>query len=216
MTAISFPYSLASFANLLPIESVTWQLKRNDQIDGLENGQILTSEDAPPLWSGTVNIRPLSYEAYRPISAAVNALDGSLQAFMMFGPPALYPLADPTGSILGAATPTILSLDADNKRITLTGLPVGYVLSAGDNIQFPFATTLNAFHQIVAGGVADGSGHATIELRPHVHPGTLTGVAVTLIKPAARVVMVPGTYQAGQVRGTKVTGMTFDVIERFN
>lgn len=215
MAALSFPYSLASFADLLKIQEVIWTMKRNDQIDGLENGQILTSEDAPPLWSGTVNIRSMDYTEYRTISALINALDGSSQAFMLYGPPALYPLTDPTGSILGASATTLFALDADNKRVTIGGLPIGYTLSAGDNCQFLFATTLNAFHNIVQGGVADGAGRAVVELRPHIHPGTVTGVTVTFKKPAARVVMVPGSYNSGKIAQQRVEGMSFDVIERF-
>ncbi len=215
MAALTFPYSLANFADQLKIESVEWKLRRNDQIDGLENGQILASETAPPLWSGTVTIAPLNYTNYKKISALINGLDGSINAFMLYGPPSLYPEADPGGVILGASTPTLSAIDADNKRITIGGLPVGYVLTAGDNVQFPFATTLNAFHNIVQGGVANGAGQAVVELRPHIHPGTVVAVSVTLKKPAARVIMIPDSYAPGVVRGQMVTGMQFDVIEKF-
>jgi hypothetical protein len=137
---------------------------------------------------------------------------------MLYGPPRLYPIADPDGSVLGSATVTIFSINANNKQITLTGLPVGYTLSVGDFIQFPFGPggVLNAYHRIVQTVVADGSGHAEIELRPHVYSGTTTGVTVTLKKPAARVKIIPGSYDPGLVRGQRVEGKKFDVIESFN
>ncbi|RUW55618.1 hypothetical protein EOA32_00955 [Mesorhizobium sp. M1A.F.Ca.ET.072.01.1.1] len=218
MAALTFPYSLANFADLLKIESIKWFMQRNDQIDGLENGQILAAEVAPPLRTGTVNIRGLTYDEDRKISALIEALDGSINAFMLYGPPALYPMADPGGVILGANVVTILSLNANNKQITLTGLPIGYTLSAGDFVQFPFGPggVLNAYHRIVQGAVANGAGQAEIELRPHVYAGTSTGVTVTLKKPAARVKMIPGSYDSGLVRGQHVEGKKFDVIESFN
>lgn len=218
MAALSFPYSLANFADKLKIESVKWSLQRNDQIDGLESGQILAAEIAPPLRTGTVNIRPLSYDEDREISALIEALDGSINSFMLYGPPSLYPKSDPGGAILGASVVTILSLNVNNKQITLAGLPAGYTLSAGDFVQFPFGPggVLNAYHRIVQGGAANGSGQLEIELRPHVYAGTSTGATVTLKKPAARVKMIPGSYDSGLVRGQRVEGKKFDVIESFN
>lgn len=217
MAALSFPYSLANFADRLKIESVKWSLKRNDQIDGLESGQILASETAPPLRTGTVNISGLSYDDASEIEALIEGLDGSIQKFMLYGPPRLYPASDPGGVILGGNVVTIFAIDADNKRITVQGLPVGYVLTAGDFIQFPFGPSgvLNAYHRIVQGGVADGAGKAVIELRPHVYAGTVTGVTCTLKKPAARVIMIPDSFEPGLVRAQRVEGMKFDVIESF-
>jgi hypothetical protein len=217
MAALVFPYSLASFADLLKIESVTWDLQRNDQVDGLESGQILASETAPPLRRGTVNIRGLDYDEDSEISALIEALDGSIQKFMLYGPPRLYPAKDPKGLILGANVVTLSVIDADNKRITLAGLPVGYVLTRGDFVQFPFGPSgvMNAYHRIVQGSVADGAGNAVIELRPHVYAGTVTGVTCILKKPAARVIMVPGSYEPGLVRAQKVEGKKFNVIESF-
>lgn len=223
MAALTFPYSLADFADLLKIESVTWHVRRNDQIDGLESGQILSSEIAPSLRTGTVNIAPLEYDVdtgfdeSSPIDALIEALDGSINAFMVYGPPRLYPQSDPRGLILGANVVTITAINADNKRITLGGLPSGYVLTRGDFIQFPFGpgNTLNAYHRIVQTVAATGGGVSEIEIRPHVYPGTVIGAVCTLKKPAARVIMIPGSFEPGQVRGRFVTGKKFEVIESF-
>ena len=79
MAAISFPLALADFPEKLKIQSVVPEMKRNDQIDGLESGQILAAETAPPLRMFTVNIRGLSYSESDQIDAIVESLDGSIQ-----------------------------------------------------------------------------------------------------------------------------------------
>lgn len=214
--AITFPLALADFAEKLGIQSVTPEMQRNDQIDGLESGLILASETAPPLRKYTVNIRSCEYGESDQIDAIVESLDGSLQPFYMFLPPRLYPQADPTGAILGASAVTISVLDADNKRMTLAGLPAAYKLTSGDFLSFAFggAANLYALHRIVNGAVAAG-GTAQIEVRPHIHPGTVTTTPVKLIKPMMKAIMVPGSYNYGEVRAQRVEGKSFQIIERY-
>lgn len=217
MAAITFPLSLADFADLLSIESVTPAMKRNDQIDGLESGLILASETAPALRTMTVKIRPLAYDEDADVSALIEALDGSINPFYMYQPPRLYPRADPTGALLGASVVTIGELDADNKRMTLHGLPVGYKISRGDCLSFNFsAGTLRAYHRVVSADIlADIDGHAVVEVRPHFNPGTVLGTVVTLKKPAFKAIMIPDSYNEGDVGGTKVTGKSFQIIQRY-
>lgn len=218
VAAITFPLPLTAFADKLPIQSVRRAIQYNDQIDGLENGQLLVANVAPPLRRWTVNLRPLEYYEDDEISAIIEAMDGSLNPFFMYMPPRLYPAADPDGSILGANVVTITAIDADNKRLTLSGLPANYVLTRSDCMHFQFggAANLRAFHRIVSPTeAASAGGVLQVEVRPHLHPGTALGTVVTLKKPCMKAVMYPGSYDDGELRGTKVTGKKFEIIERY-
>lgn len=217
MAAITFPLPLSAFADLLKIKSVTADIQRNDQIDGLENGQILASEIAPPLRKLTVNIAPLSYDEDSEISAIIESMDGSIQPFYMFVPPRLYPQSDPKGSLIAGHVITITNVNSDGKSLTLSGFPVGYKVTRGDFVSFNFggAANLRALHRAVQTVAADASGNAIIEFRPHIHPGTATGTIVTLVKPALKAIMIPGTYNPGTVESQFVSGKSFQIIERY-
>lgn len=214
-TPLTFPLSLATFADLLKIASVEPSIQRNDQISGLENGQILTAETAPPLRTLTVTLRPLSYDEDSEISALIESLDGSIGTFYMYQPPRLYPKADPTGSIIGAINPTIGQINADNKRIRIDGLPVGYTLTRGDFISWDIAGGFRAFHRIIQTGSATELGQLEVELRPQLYTGTITGAVVTLKKPSFKAIMLPNSLREGTVAATKVIGKSFQIIQRF-
>jgi hypothetical protein len=47
---------------------------------------------------------------------------------------------------------------------------------------------------VVAGGVANGSGLASVEVRPHVRPGWTVATNVDLYRPSARMLMIPDSW----------------------
>lgn len=214
---LTFPLSLGTFADLLPIESVIPNFQRNDQISGLENGQIIAAEIAPPLRTLTVSLRPMSYDDDAKVSALIESLDGSIGTFYMCQAPRLYPQADPKGSIIGAINPTIGAINADNKRIVVYGLPVGYVLTQGDFISFNFGAggAYRAFHRILQTGAANSSGQLEIELRPHLNVGVTVGTIVTIKKPSFKAIIIPNSLNEGTIAATKVTGKSFQIIQRY-
>lgn len=214
--ALADPLPLNVFADRLPVETVKWRLRRSDELSGLGGGQILASELAPPLWAGEVSLGAVYHDAAAQLQALVETLDGSLRSFYLYAPQLPYPQADPTGALLGAATPTIHTLDANNKAMRLTGLPAGYELTHGDFLAFDYGTPpRRAFHRIVEDATAGGTGITPLfEVRPHLRTGVATGLAVTLMKPAAKVFIMPDSFDPGEARGMVTTGMSFQVMQR--
>ncbi len=49
---------------------------------------------------------------------------------------------------------------------------------------------------------------------PHLRPGTVADLAVNLKKPAAKVFIVPDSFQPGTAQGIVTTGMSFQVMQR--
>ena len=215
--ALTFPLSLNSFADKLRITSVQWQLKRWDQLSGVGSGDVLAAQLAPPRISGTVTIAPMYHDDAAEVQALVESLDGPMQSFFLYAPQKAYPRYDPDGSKLGASTVTIHTVGSNNKSLQLQGLPSGYVMSTGDYLAYDYSMNpvRRGFHRISETVTTPGSGISPLfEVRPHLRPGTTTGLAVTLIKPAAKVFIVPETFDPGTARPIVTEGMQFEVMQR--
>ena len=179
-------------------------------------GEVLVADLGPKLWKGDVTLDKMRHEDAAEIQALIEALDGSINTFNLYDPRKKYPRADPRGVLLGSATPVISAVLSSNKEFSISGLPAGYVLSAGDFSAFNYGSNplRRAFHRIVNTVVANASGVASsIEVRPHFRPGIVTGLQVTLIKPSARVKIVPESFNSGIGRGAMTDGMAFQVIQ---
>jgi hypothetical protein len=210
--ALSFPFTVPQFAEVIRVSSIVPRLVGEQQMSGMGGGNILVADLAPKRWEFEVTLITMQSDVARAIQALIEALDESMNAFEMYDPSAAYPIADPDGSILGASAVKINSIDTgNNKELTLKGLPAGYVLSAGDLLHFDFGSPSNrALHRVVVGGIAGSGGVSTsLEVRPHILPGAAVNADVTLIKPAARVKMIPGSFNPGVRRQHITTGMAF-------
>lgn len=215
--ALTFPLSLSAFADKLKIQTVNWRLERYDELSGLGSGEILSAQLAPPRIVGDVEMVPMYHAAASQVQALIESLDGAINSFYLYAPQKKYPQYDPTGSILGAASVTINTVGSNNKSLRLQGLPSGYVLTVGDYLAFDYGTNpvRRAFHRIVETVTTPGTGISPVfEIRPHLRPGVATGIAVTLIKPAAKVIIVPGSFNAGTAMGPMTDGMSFQVMQR--
>lgn len=207
---LSFPYSVASFADVLRMSTVRMRLVADQQISGMGGGKIIVADLAPKHWEFEVTLINMENALARRVQALIEALDESMNDFYLYDPRAAYPLYDPTGAILGASAVKINSLNVNNKELTLNTLPSTYVLSAGDLLHFDFGSPSHrAFHRIVVGGAASGGISPSLEVRPHIQPGAVVGASVTLIKPSARVKMIPGSFDPGTARQMMTTGMGF-------
>lgn len=208
--ALTFPFSVASFADVLRMTTVRMKLVSDQQISGMGGGKIIVADMSPKYYEFEVTLINMENPLARRVQALIEALDESVNDFYLYDPRAAYPLSDPTGSILGASAVKINSLNANNKELTLNTLPSTYVLSAGDFLAFDFGSPIHrALHRIVVGGTASGGVSPSLEVRPHIQPGAAVGAAVTLIKPSARCKMIPGSFDPGTVRQSMTTGMSF-------
>lgn len=210
-----FPLATDVFQDTINVAAAAFRLRDNQELSGLGSGQIIGADLAHPLWTADVRLFPAFSDDAVDIQAMVERLDGVLRTFYLYDPRTSHPRADPDGSILGAATPTIASLNVDNKAMAVGGLPAGYVLSRGDMLAFDYADPARrALHRIEEPVTADGAGLTTqFEVRPHLRTGVETGLLVSLIKPAARMIIVPGSYQATVSDDYGTTSISFTALQ---
>jgi hypothetical protein len=101
------------------------------------------------------------------------------------------------------------------RELRITGLPVGYVLSAGDMLGFQYGSNpvRHALHRIVVGGTASSGGLTPmLEVVPNLRPGAAAGLTVSLVRPACKARLLPDpTYGAG--RQALSRGASFDFIQ---
>jgi len=208
--AATLPLPTASLADLLPIASGLWEPFYSDELSGLGSGEMLNASLAPMLWRASIEAGPMYLSVAKKLRARLLLLDGASNAFYYWSPEAKAPQADPDGVILGAATVKVKSVGTDNKSIALKGLPAGYALTVGDMIAVDYGTR-RALFALAAGGTADGDGESEeLEVRPHVRPGVVTDCLAYLVKPAAKVKIVPSTLKINSTGGSFAT-ITFDV-----
>lgn len=216
--AITYPYSLSVLADRLDIESVTWDIQRNDELSGSGDGRVWQAELAPPLWTADVKLNIGDSNDLKQIAARVRKLHGAQELFFLYDPLSKYPQADPDGSILGAAAVRINSVGTGGRTISLKGLPAGYVLTLADKMQIAYATSpvRNAFLEVSDDIVtANGSGvTGSFEVFPNAPTGVAANDVVMLAKPACKGFISPGTSNPGSGAGLLTSGAAFKFIEK--
>lgn len=212
------PRPLADFFDRLPLAQGTiWTQQRNDELAGLGSADTLALELASPLWGAAVVLDWSEWPEARRLAAMVRSLNGPLQNFLMVNPIAQYPAADPDGSIIGASAVTILTIDADNQRISFAGLPEGYALGWGDFAEVVYGANPERRFVFELHGTATANGFGRtglVQISPHVWPGVTAGMAVNFRRPAAKMFIVPQTLREGAIRSAIVDGMSFTVQQR--
>lgn len=211
--AITYPYAVATLADRLAIESVTWDIARSDEISGTGNGDVWQAELADPKWTADVKLTINEHDGAKQIAALIRKLHGAQESFFLFDPLSPYPQSDPDGSILGASTVQVHT--GGTNTIRLKGLPAGYVLTLGDKLQIVFSSTQHYFGEFSETITADGSGvTAAVEVFPHLPSGIAADDAVTLVKPACKGFIVPGSHNPGTGQGPLTNGAGFKFMER--
>ncbi|MGQ3214801.1 MAG: hypothetical protein ACT6U0_24390 [Shinella sp.] len=204
-------------ADKLPILSVNWKLERYDEMSGLGTGEVLTAQLAPPRIVADVGLKPMRHDEAAQVQARIESLDGAINSFYLYDPRRKYPQADPAGTILGSFVPTIHTVGANNKSLRIDELPEAYTLTVGDYLAFDYGSNpvRRAFHRIVESATANSSGLTPLfEIRPHLRPGVAIDLVVTLKEPAAKVFIVPGSFNPGTAIGPWTEGMSFQVMQR--
>lgn len=212
--ALTYPLTLESFADILPVGSLTFHLPEQIVMSRTGKGEQLTADVGERLWQGTITLGRLSRaEAGRP-EVLIDLIRQAGRSFLIYDRFRTNPTSDPTGTILGAATPTILALGGDARELSLTGLPSGYTLSAGDYLSFAYGG-LQALHRIVPSTVsANGAGQtALFEVTPALRPGAVAGAAVQLKKAFCKAVAVAGSIEAASRSSTMTEGIAFDWVQ---
>ena len=194
--ALTFPLSLPNLADLLPLESASWNLAQQQELSGLGSGEGIAHDLGPPLWEAEVSTGLMEHDDAYAALARLNSLAGSVNTFYLHNPAKPGPRMDVNGITLGAATPTISAISTDRRSLAITGLPDNYVLSVGDFLAIDYGTGRRALLQAVEAKTASSGGVTTqFEVTPHLRSGITTTLAVTLIKPAAKVKLVPNSLR---------------------
>jgi hypothetical protein len=214
---VTYPYSLADFADKLRIASVVWDIQRNDELSGTGDGRVWQAELASPLWIGTVSLITMENDVAKQVAAKIRKLHGAQEALFLFDPLSKYPQFDPDGSILGARPVTVSSVADDLNGLSLKGLPSGYQLTAGDKMQISYGAnpTRYAFLEVSEDAVANAAGVTSVfGVFPHVSPAIAADTAVILIKPACKCVVLPGSHNPGTATKMHTDGAGFKVIQK--
>ncbi|MDS9467354.1 hypothetical protein RGQ15_07170 [Paracoccus sp. MBLB3053] len=186
---VSFPYTLAHFANQLELTSVRPELLRFDEQSGSGDGRIWAAQLARPLWQVSGALRPRSAAKAREINAKAAALDGSNKTFVWANP--VYAPAAGATTLPGV---TVSAIASERGRISLTGLPSGRVVTAGDYLSIGYSGRyyFGAFAETLT---ANGSGNiANIEIRPYLPLGISAGAVVELGQPKMFAFIPPGGF----------------------
>jgi len=191
-----------------------WDIQRNDEYSGTGDGRVWQAKLAPELWRATVVHAQLLNTVAEELDGAIRALRGAEVPFMMASPLFCAPKSDPTGAGLEGANVSLLSISATRAAVVLAGLPAGYKLTTGDKFTFAYGGRFyfGEFSQTAVAAL-DGT-TAQIAVFPNLPAGAAAGVAVTLIKPACKVVIVPGSYKVGEISGRFTRGGSFQIIQK--
>jgi hypothetical protein len=187
--------AITDLADLLPITSGIWEPIYSQEVSGTGAGEMLAADLGPMLWGATVETGPMYLDEAKQLRARILLLNGSIGTFYFWSPEAKGPQSDPKGVILDEAEVTIESVGADKHSLAFTGLPANYALTIGDMLHVDYGSpSRRALFALVENGEASSEGvTAELDVRPHIRPGILAGATVTLIKPAAKVKIMPDT-----------------------
>lgn len=208
---IQFPLSLAAFRNLVAITSTRLRLVGQQEVSGLAGGPIYVADLAPKYWEADVTFINLENAVARRIQGIIESLDESMNDFYWYDPRCEYPIADPSGSILAGSSPKIADLRNNNKELTIKSVPNAFTFSPGDFLAFDYGSSPvhRALHRVVGGAAVSGGVSDWVEVRPFIRPGAAVNADVTLIRAAAQMKIIPGSFDPGTARQMMTTGMSF-------
>ena len=196
---ISFPRAIP--AELL-VAGLSFYPDPMIEVTPLRSGRQVSVDLGPTLWRGKWTSGNLDDDRFAEVRAWYDTL---LSAETFFGYDLLreYPRKYPGGfaGLTVGASPfsgqcQLAAVASNNVEVDLAALPIGFVLSVGDYIAFDYGADdgSRALHRVSAGAIADSDGLVTLEVRPHVRVGWQADAAVSLIKPSAKMIIVPGSY----------------------
>jgi hypothetical protein len=211
--AVSFPLDAATFMDQLLIKNIKFDIPENVEMNMTGGGELLRADLAPMLWTGDVRLGQMLLNEAATVQGLLDLLRGPARSFYAYDPRRPAPLLDPTGSVLGAAAPTLHTIGANKRDIRLQALPTGYRLSRGDYLAFDYGTApvRRALHRVFTSLVTTAIGGITptFEITPPLRDGAVVGAAVTLLKASCKAVIVPNSIDTGNSAKSVTDGMVF-------
>lgn len=199
------------FGGIKKASAKMW-LSDPQEINRLGDGSIIKASLGAALWRGELTLPPAYHADQGTVEVKLAKLMRAGQTFLAYDTRLNGPRADPYGIILGASAPTIHTLDGDNRRMRITGLPAGYYLQAGDWIGWTYGSSpvRYAAHRIETDIEADSAGLTPLfAVEPFIRPGVTVGTVVNLIRPPIKAIMTQADYGAGRPLITEGPSFSF-------
>lgn len=209
--------ALADFFDHLDLLPFHWSIQRNDQLSGGGDGRYWQAELAPPLWSAEITLRRMPSVRAEGIAARIRRLRGASETFLFRNPYVCGPRSDPVGTIFADSNAAVSAISTERDAISVAGLPSGYRLTVGDKLQITDSvdSTLIAFLEVGAEKSAGSGGILSlVPVFPLVPNWVTVGDTVTVIRPACKCIMVPGSHSTGSVSGHLTDGQSFRIIQK--
>lgn len=191
MAVLSFPATLNEFFGGLAVRAVTFVNREPVESNQMADGTILRASLGAALWQGVVTLRPEPHLASKAFEAKLSVLQRPGASFLIYDPRDPWPADDKNGTKLGSATPQIMAVNADARRMSLKQMPAGYKLTAGDMLSFQYGTNpvRYALHRLVESVTVSGAGNTPLfEVTPNIRTGAAVSTPVQLVKPYCKAV----------------------------
>lgn len=214
--SLAFPLALGDFWDQLPISACSLDCTPQLETSGTGGGQILTRERAPALWQGTVELGRLTPAEAADVLPLIDLVRQAGASFLVCDLTRPWPALDPDGSVLRAAAVTVAEIGSDRRSLRLAGLPPAYPLSRGDLLGTSWGTAPIRYglHRVAVEGAADAVGvTGWVEVVPALATGVVVGTAVSLDRPPAKALVLPGSVQAGRRNRGLHEGIGFAFIQ---
>jgi hypothetical protein len=181
----------------------TLDLDCGDELSEQGSGIISVKELRPPLWVMRARSRLLTPTQVKEWKARLNSLENGKRLFWGWDKTGEYPIAHPcgawpTGGAFNGLTATIASIGANNKSLSVDLLPAGFAGAVGDWLGVTYGTGPSyGLYQVMEPYLANGSGVTGVfEVRPHLRPGTAVDNLVAVKRPAAQMMIQPGSVSS--------------------
>lgn len=199
---ITYPRDLIE--PFLPAPGCLFEPREIQARNPARGGQVQVVGLGPTIWTMKYQTVLLSESEAAAWESWLSSLRGGRRLFKAWHPMRRYGLAYPGGpaGFDGECTRTAIGGSLDT--VTLSGLPVGYVLSVGDLMSWEHATNSQALHRVTEGATANGSGVATVTVEPEIRPSPGSS-DVSLHKAWCHAVLDAGTDDVRWVPGRRAS-----------
>lgn len=192
--SISFP--LTTVLSATSFADQNFQLISRQELSRQANGRTIGKDLGSAIWVASYATIPMSNDDALAYEALLDSLDGVVQTFEAYDLRRIYPRSDPAGASYNNGA--LLSVNANNKALALSGLIAGQVVSAGDYLSFTYGSS-RALHKVAESVTANGSGvTAEFEVRPHLRTGWTLSPSTTVLLKAPRGIfaLMPGSVSS--------------------
>ncbi len=190
--AISFPRDLPS----MRFSQSEFRLEDQQSTALTGGGNPNAAELGPRLWRARFTTAKLGAAEAADWEAWLASLRGGLRMFKAIPPGRRYPRAHAAGfgafsGFSGTGTPSAIGSARD--AITISGLPSGLTLSAGDYLSVPGGS--RQLLHLITEGASVSAGALTVGIEPVLRADLTTGITVRLASPWCEMVLVGAPSQ---------------------